>query len=276
MSLRPWCRALLASALVVSLSACSGPEKKPTPEPGSSPGERRPGPGAPEPPRPLAEPGELLEACTKHLQILHRRRLAKDLGPALAKLAGPQPTLDEISASLARLRSDGLDGTDEALLRAGAFCRIAAPGLSRSAHAFLAWTPDLDDVGLAKVQARRPGVVKEIWGKPLSYEVLVLDGFRVPDYPTFRAQALEHLEGAREVPRRRGDLLVIDASAVEEDRKRLLAEPARPERAPVRAAIERAGLDGLLREVEPRRDRDLGRGEGRRPGPRARGRRRVG
>lgn len=224
-------RRLLALALL--LVGCSS-----TPPPkGSSP----------------AEPAsaELVEACAKHLELLHRARLARDLGPALAKLAGPSPSDEDLAASRQRLRTLGLKAEDADLARAGRFATVAAARLDGAKHRFLSWTPDLDDVGLARVRTQRPGRWKQLWSKGLDYEVLLLDGFLAQDYPRLREEALEHAEAGRDVPRTRSRLLVIDAAAMENERGRLLAD-ARPERRELRALLEKVTPEALLEQVELR------------------------
>ncbi len=195
---------------------------------------------------PTASP-ELVDACAKHLDLLHRRRVAKELGPKMAALAGPVPSDADFAASRARVKSLGLKGDDAAFAKVEAFARLAQPTLQRAGHSFLGWTPDLEDVGLAKIRTRRPGVWKQLWGKPVEYEVLLLDGFLVPEYRRFFEDATGHKEGARDVPRIRGKLLVIDAAGIVQDVKRAAAD-----KNPAASLLERSSADDLLREVELR------------------------
>lgn len=249
-------RALLGTALASALAAGCGGAPRAKDEPATPPPSTAHAdapvesePAAP-PPRTI-DPAELVAACGDHLLLLHRRRLAHELGPDLAKLAGPTPTLVDINASLARLRSDGIEALDRELVTVGTFATLAAPYVERGGYAFIAWTPVVDDVGLAKVAERRPGSFPTLWGKTRAYELLVLDGFKVADYPRFREETLEHTEGASDLPRRRGSLLVVDRSSLAADTKKLLAEK-QAERAELRALVERLGPDALLKEVELR------------------------
>src|SRR5207302_10276426 len=93
---------------------------------------------------PAATP-ELLEACAKHLGLLHRRRLVRDLGPEMAKLAGEVPKQADVDASRGRLRALGLKGDDEAFASASAFAKLAQPTVARGGSSFLGWTPDYED-----------------------------------------------------------------------------------------------------------------------------------
>lgn len=250
--------ALAVAGLVLAPGCGGGPGAKEEPRstgPVTSPGAGG-GDGAPErepsarPPR-AVDPGELVAACAEHLTLLHRRRLARELGPDLAKLAGPVPTIVDLDQSLARLHSDGIDASDRELVSAGTFATHAASFVERGGHAFIAWTPNVDDVGLAKIGERRKGSFGNLWGKARAYDVLVLDGFRVADYPRFREEALEHAQGASDLPRRRGSLIVIDRVALQADEKRLAAD-ARPDRAELKALAQSLGTEGLLKEVELR------------------------
>ncbi|MEZ0227596.1 MAG: hypothetical protein ACAI25_03170 [Planctomycetota bacterium] len=205
----------LALVFVALLAACSS-SSSPKPD-GSGGGTAAVDEG------PAASP-ELVEACAKHLEALHRRRVARELGPKMAALAGPVPTAADFEASRTRLKALGLKGDDETFAKAASFARLAQPTLQRGGHSFLGWTPDLEDVGLAKIRTRRPGQWKQLWGKAIAYEVLLLDGFVVPEYRRYFEDATGHREGARDVPRVRGKLLVIDAAGVAQDVKRASAE----------------------------------------------------
>ena len=88
----------------------------------------------------------------------------------------------------------------------------------------------------------------------MSYELLVLDGFRVRDYPSLRAELTGHPEGPSKTTRRRGALLIVDAAVIASDVK-ALADDDRRERKDLRAALARAKPDDLIREVDTR---DLG------------------
>lgn len=227
-------RRALALAFALLLLGCTSSTSKP--DAGSTPQGDGPAPSS-----------ELIDACARHLELLHRDRLARELGPAMAKLAGPTPSAKDLADSRSRVASLGLKG-DEALFgNAASFARLAQPTVQRGGHSFLGWTPALEDVGLAKIRARRPGQWKQLWGKALEYEVLLLDGFVVPEYRRFSEEATGHKEGARDVPRLRGKLLVIDAAGVAQDAKRAIAE-----KNVSAGALERLTPDELVREVELR------------------------
>jgi hypothetical protein len=197
------------------------------------------------------DPVALVDACAKHLELLHRIRLARELGPELAKLAGPIPTAEEIKESQARVKAAGLGRGGEDMDRAAPFSELAAPALADAGYRFIAWTRDPNDVGLAKIRGKRPQSWKEIWGRTVAYEVVLLDGFRVLDYPQFRENALEHKETARDVPRHREALVVIDAAAIERDVQAIKADGS-PDKADLRAVLSKLSIDDVIREVELR------------------------
>jgi hypothetical protein len=171
-------------------------------------------------------------------------------------LADPAPPPGELVGSAKRLRELGIKGSDDDFSSASTFARLAQPSLGRADWLFLGWTPDLDDVGLAKIRARRPGQWKQLWGRALDYEVLLVDGFKVPEYRRFFEDATGHGEGARDAPRARGRLLVIDTAFLDGAVKRAIAsgkpgaEP--PDRRPGAAALEKMSADEVQKEVELR------------------------
>jgi hypothetical protein len=223
-------RAVLAFALV--LAGCSSPSSKPAEVEKVLP-----------PPSP-----ELLQGCFKHLELLHKVRLSRELArDGMEKLMGPAPSPAELGESRKKLVAMGLEGDEDTYSSASLFAKLAQPTVQRGGYTFLGWTPDLDDVGLAKIRARQPGQWKQLWAKAVSYEVLLLDGFVVLDYPRLREQVLDHRASARDVPRRRGSLLVIDAAGLVADQKKAVEEKKSGA-----DAVARLGVDELLKEIELR------------------------
>jgi hypothetical protein len=162
-------------------------------------------------------------------------------------LADPPPPPAELAASTKHLRELGIKGSDDAFSTASTFARLAQPPLGRADWLFLGWTPDLDDVGLAKIRSRRPAQWKQLWGKAVDYEVIQVDGFRVPEYRKFFENATGHSEGARDAARARGKLLVIDAVSLDAAVKKAVAE-----KKPVSAVLEKMSPEDILKEVELR------------------------
>ncbi len=224
------------------LAGCSGEPAKPR-EPAEPKGPRAA--RADESPRPSPE---LAPAVARHLELLHRLRLSRELArDGLGALAGPAPSPGDLDASTRQLRSLGLAGDDDTFSSADTFARLAQPAVSDAGLLFLGWTPELDDVGLAKVRGRRPGQFRLLWTAALEYEVILLDGFLVLDYPRFREAALEHKEAARVNPRKRGALIIIDAKGLAEDARRAVAEKKTGA-----AALEHVSEDELAKEIELR------------------------
>jgi len=224
------------------LAGCSG---------GSSakPDSGKPPAHAEEPPVVAATP-ELIDACAKHLELLHRARLGRELArDGMAALAGPIPSAKELDDSRTKINALGLNGKKEAFEDAASFAHLAQPSLSRAGLTFTPWLrPESeDDMGLARIRVRRPGKWKKLWERGLEYELVVLDGFLVLDYPRYREHALEHKEPPREKPRHRTNLIVIDAEALEQDRKRAISEKRNGA-----AALEKLSSDELVTEIELR------------------------
>jgi hypothetical protein len=228
---------------LVLLVGCSGGGS-------GKPDSGKPSGGHAEDPPPVVATPELIDACAKHLELLHRARLGRELArDGMAALAGPVPSAKELDDSRAKINALGLTGKKEAFEDAASFARLAQPSLSRAGVTFtLGFTPEYeDDMGLARVRARRPGKWKKLWERAVDYELVVLDGFLVLDYPRYRERALEHKEPPREKPRHRTNLIVIDAEALEQDRKRAISEKRTGA-----AALEKLSGDELIAEIELR------------------------
>ncbi len=226
-------RLLLLALLLGCTTTASGPSA------GGGKGGKDEGP---------APTAEVVDACANHLVLLHKTRLARELArDGLGMLADPPPPPEELAASTKRLRELGIKGSDDAFSSASMFARLAQPPLGRADWLFLGWTPDLDDVGLAKIRSRRPGQWKQLWGKAIDYEVILVDGFRVPEYRKFFENATGHSEGGRDAARTRGKLIVIDSVFLDAAVKKTVAD-----KKPVSAVLEKMSTEDVLKEVELR------------------------